>query len=822
MAFFLYFTYILSSFLAGIFVYYFINRSKKSSSTLGRCSSSDIYTSIKKLLPLDQNYWNLKYVEDGLRVWQSCYYNNCFATSAMLPASLKTAKDILTEPSLINEWNIKIKFISRTDISSGGASSSTDVISVTESLQGFSKFLTAQSKTISRTWNFEENVAFWLHTSTIDPKSTDSYFTLFMVFPIKEKEEQCQVFVVTETISQLDPSNLTSSVAGLRDFVIQRCTGVLLPGAVKDMKDGNIAKNEEKGDVSEDIVENVDVKNSSFSSEEVFDEMGVYFFPDKDFQSKYKPSIDVGLKTLLEYYYAKANQDGWNFFGNMKNVEIMKKPASPGFSIWDCSKGTTEINVPVHYLMAYLDDLNRTVEYDDMFERGHVVEHVGDLTKIVYIEYRGIWPVSNRDFCSYSATRVLKNNIVVYFASHVKHPSCPANKKIVRGKILIGGYVMEIISENPPRIKTSYITHVDLEGSVPSRIVNKITASQPASVGLVKKFVEKMYEDEVDNPNRPASKFKMDALVLKEKLERAKEQLTKRSTDQPSTTSKEPPEVMSSPAPPVPLVNGDVHPESYTQSLTVSDESRLSPSINGTYVDQVGLEYKTIGNQACAALLQESFEVTEVDISKPNSSNVPDQWRFQETERNVLVFRKIHKSEKMHSFAGKGLIACPPPKVWEILCNPQLTSRYNNMLKETRILERLSETQTIEYIYFQTEKCFQKHSRDFVLLKTTRKEKDKYVLSYVSVDYPNAPPSKKDAKRGKIIYSGWVIEPILHNGQLYSTVTYMAQVNPGGSYPAMIINAVSQKQPLCVFYLRRMIENPNDNFTQSVDVMGKT
>lgn len=75
---------------------------------------------------------------------------------------------------------------------------------------------------------------------------------------VAEKEEQCQVVVVTETISQLDPSKLTSSVAGLRDFVIQRCTGVLLPEAVKDMKDGSIAKekiieNEEEGDVSKGL-----------------------------------------------------------------------------------------------------------------------------------------------------------------------------------------------------------------------------------------------------------------------------------------------------------------------------------------------------------------------------------------------------------------------------------------------------------------------------------------------------------------------------------------------------------------------------------------
>jgi hypothetical protein len=35
---------------------------------------------------------------------------------------------------------------------------------------------------------------------------------------------------------------------------------------------------------------------------------------------------------------------------------------------------------------------------------------------------------------------------------------------LFRGKILNGGFVMKILSEDPPRIKTTYITHVDLQG----------------------------------------------------------------------------------------------------------------------------------------------------------------------------------------------------------------------------------------------------------------------------------------------------------------------------------------------------------------------
>jgi hypothetical protein len=55
---------------------------------------------------------------------------------------------------------------------------------------------------------------------------------------------------------------------------------------------------------------------------------------------------------------------------HFRGVEILKKPASPGFSIWDCSRGKVEINVPIEYLLAYLEDLERVSEYDDMYDRG--------------------------------------------------------------------------------------------------------------------------------------------------------------------------------------------------------------------------------------------------------------------------------------------------------------------------------------------------------------------------------------------------------------------------------------------------------------------
>ena len=89
--------------------------------------------------------------------------------------------------------------------------------------------------------------------------------------------------------------------------------------------------------------------------------------------------------------------------------------------------------------------------------------------------------------------------------------------------------------------------------------MNKITANQPASVGIVKKNAEKMYQEELDNPDRPASKFKKDALVLRGKLQRAREVLEK--TQAPKEILVEvsnQPVVTSEDAPAEQVVNGEV------------------------------------------------------------------------------------------------------------------------------------------------------------------------------------------------------------------------------------------------------------------------
>ena len=50
---------------------------------------------------------------------------------------------------------------------------------------------------------------------------------------------------------------------------------------------------------------------------------------------------------------------------------------------------------------------------------------------------------------------------------------------------------------------------------------------------------------------------------------------------------------------------------------------------------------------------------------------------------NVQNYKELltRLSYFLFSFIGKGIISCPPPKVWEVLKEPENTYHYNNILK---------------------------------------------------------------------------------------------------------------------------------------------
>lgn len=67
----------------------------------------------------------------------------------------------------------------------------------------------------------------------------------------------------------------------------------------------------------------------------------------------------------------------------------------------------------------------------------------GDL-KVTYMRYSAPWPVSHREFISV-AFKVLESKDKIYLGTKSCNYPYPADKKVVRGEIIVGGYVLEKI-----------------------------------------------------------------------------------------------------------------------------------------------------------------------------------------------------------------------------------------------------------------------------------------------------------------------------------------------------------------------------------------
>eukprot|EP00795_Rhopilema_esculentum_P003168 gene3168-1475_t len=212
--------------------------------------------------------------------------------------------------------------------------------------------------------------------------------------------------------------------------------------------------------------------------------------------SKYKDTLDTAFELLVDVYNANETTPGWTYLGNRNGIEVYRLQGDASCPS-DCFKGTAEVNVPLTYALQYVTEINFKKEWDDVFNEGKVIEDIDEVTKVTYMEYKPVWPTTARDFCSITATRHLKGDIYGVAVKATTHPSCPPVKGKQRGEIITGGFVVEGTSIDPPQCKVTYVTRADLKGKIPASMVNKVNEKQPMYTAIIRDKIEErfMYQD---------------------------------------------------------------------------------------------------------------------------------------------------------------------------------------------------------------------------------------------------------------------------------------------------------------------------------------
>ncbi|NXX01280.1 STAR9 protein, partial [Larus smithsonianus] len=181
-------------------------------------------------------------------------------------------------------------------------------------------------------------------------------------------------------------------------------------------------------------------------------------------------------------------------------------------------------------------------------------------------------------------------------------------------------------------------------------------------------------------------------------------------------------------------------------------------------------------------------------------------WKYQCTEKEVMVYYKVFPSATRHGFLGAGVIERPLPCVWGLVRDPGKRHLYDRTINTARIHKKVTSHIQLVYLVTDTSLCYLKQPRDFCCITVEAKEDNLSVLAIQSVYDASMPHPCKEVVRGEILPSAWILEPDVVNGRDITRVIYMAQVDLGApAIPARLLSSIAKRQPLVIARLAHFL-----------------
>ncbi|NXG63159.1 STAR9 protein, partial [Hemiprocne comata] len=181
-------------------------------------------------------------------------------------------------------------------------------------------------------------------------------------------------------------------------------------------------------------------------------------------------------------------------------------------------------------------------------------------------------------------------------------------------------------------------------------------------------------------------------------------------------------------------------------------------------------------------------------------------WKYQCTEKEVLVYYKVFPSATRHGFLGAGVIERPLPSVWGLVRDPGKRHLYDRTINTARIHKKVTSHIQLVYLVTDSSLCYLKQPRDFCCITVEAEEENLSVLAIQSVYDASMPHPCKEVVRGEILPSAWILEPDVVNGRDITRVIYMAQVDLGApAIPTRLLSSIAKRQPLVIARLAHFL-----------------
>ncbi|KAI9488733.1 hypothetical protein BDB00DRAFT_771944 [Zychaea mexicana] len=195
---------------------------------------------------------------------------------------------------------------------------------------------------------------------------------------------------------------------------------------------------------------------------------------------------EASRKALASFKELAANLDGWNFSQEKEGVKLYTKSTGGPISIvrGDTVLKTGDKYTPREVATVATQPGCRKI-WDEKFDSSEVKEMFTHLESIFWVKLKAPWPVSPRDFTGV-ALRDFDDDECYVSMSSVEDPAVPPVSGCVRGNLIISGWK---VFKTDGGIGITYITQVDMAGSIPSSFLKSIQLQVPLCAGKVANYV---------------------------------------------------------------------------------------------------------------------------------------------------------------------------------------------------------------------------------------------------------------------------------------------------------------------------------------------
>ena len=451
-------------------------------------------------------------------------------------------------------------------------------------------------------------------------------------------------------------------------------------------------------------------------------------------------AVGEKINQEMQEFGRGTEKDGWEKIEETHGVTIHKKKLGEKIAV----RGSLRIPYAPIYVVDLIGDLSLRSKVDGMFDEGKSVKKLNGSLKVEHLKYKGVWPTAPRDFCVLAYFFIDEQGNFVMAAKSIQHPLVPEVDGYVRGEVFIGGYLIDVVQENPNECDVTYVSYSDPKGSLPLSMVQNVQKSQPMVLHAIAKYLSTL------------DLAKLDLTAVKEKIASFKADLI-----DPITLSVA---------------------ENVSDDSAITDKDKILDSCENPM---------DVADKAFSSLLELSL------LSQ-------DSWNFVSEANDVRVFSRELDGSSVKVIKGEGTVEANAELIYSVVSDPYRRQWYDETCTESRVVESLDESTNLVHNCFEARTIFcRAASRDFVFVaRSSQLQNGTCVVASKSVDSELVPPLKNFV-RARVLLGGWIIRPSSQNSNR-SLVTYIIHLDLGGSVPMWIKKLVMEDQPMCINRLRKL------------------